>query len=75
MEKNICGICKKSVKEVSWIWQDEPAHKHCIANVAEYACDDMNCFTIADDDDRHHECECGEKFRKLTYREKKALAK
>ena len=67
-----CSIChKKKEKDENWMWGEEPAHKLCVLNEAQVACDNMCCFDM--DDGAQDECECGLKLKPITERERKAL--
>lgn len=69
-----CSICEKPIEkkeEVAWNWADEPAHKLCVLNKAEVACDNMTCFDLLDEE--QDECECGDTLKPITNRERKAL--
>lgn len=69
--KEQCSICEKPVDDENWCWNEETAHKICVVETAEVACDDMTCFSMTDE----YECIDGLKFKTLTKREKKALLK
>ena len=68
-----CEICKKEATDTGWIWGGSPAHKECVVDEADAACDEMNCFSITDEIGQG--CEDGSKLKPLTQREKKALLK
>jgi len=70
-----CSICFKPIEEKSnWNWGEEPAHKLCVLNTAQVACDSMCCFDLEETaDETNNECECGEKLKTITERERKAL--
>ena len=67
---NKCTICGKDTAD-NWRWGDEPAHRLCVIEEAETACDNMCCLSILEEEGE--ECECGLTLKRLTEREKKAL--